>query len=272
MKTWEMHRLVQDAMQWWLLDHRRVEEAQQEFIARLAEVIPTGAFENWRVCQILLPHVKSAATLDCNDKRTLLLWAEVMYRTGWYAQGIGSLADAARFAQNSSSIRQEMLPPDNEDVLSSEALLAGVRRDQGRWKEAEELEVQVMEARERTLGEEHPDTLTAKANLAYTLQSTDRISEAIDLMKRCAIVSSSTLGHRHLDTLSRIQQADEWAGKSDKVSSGSIGDDDASDHGQVYRDAPMTEVDEIIEDGANESDCMTSSNEDVGDSVGGVSI
>jgi hypothetical protein len=33
--------------------------------------------------------------------------------------------------------------------------------NQGRWKEAEELEVQLMETRKRVLGAEHPDTLTS---------------------------------------------------------------------------------------------------------------
>jgi len=36
-------------------------------------------------------------------------------------------------------------------------------RNQGRWKEAEELEVLVMETTKRVLGEEHPDSLTSMA-------------------------------------------------------------------------------------------------------------
>jgi hypothetical protein len=39
---------------------------------------------------------------------------------------------------------------------------------QGQWKEAEELEVQVMQTRKRVLGEEHPETLTTMRNLAST--------------------------------------------------------------------------------------------------------
>jgi hypothetical protein len=38
----------------------------------------------------------------------------------------------------------------------------------GRWKEAEELELQVMETDKRVLGEEHLDTLTSIGNLALT--------------------------------------------------------------------------------------------------------
>ena len=40
----------------------------------------------------------------------------------------------------------------------------------GRWKEAEELEVQVMETRKRILGEEYLDILTSIHNLAFILK------------------------------------------------------------------------------------------------------
>ena len=85
-------------------------------------------------------------------------------------------------------------------------------------------------------------------------------------------MSSLRLGHGHPATLSRIQQADIWAGKCDKISSGYIEDVDASNHSQIYRYAPMEEMDDDIEDGANESNRMTSSNEDDSESIGGVSV
>jgi hypothetical protein len=44
----------------------------------------------------------------------------------------------------------------------------------GWWKEAEELEVQVTETFKRVLGEEHPDTLTSMANLALTYRDQGR--------------------------------------------------------------------------------------------------
>ena len=51
---------------------------------------------------------------------------------------------------------------------------ASTYRNQGRWKEAEELDVQVMQTRKRRLGEEHPDTLTSMANLASSSSSSYR--------------------------------------------------------------------------------------------------
>jgi hypothetical protein len=44
--------------------------------------------------------------------------------------------------------------------------------------EAEMLELQVVEARNRVLGEEHPDSLTSVANLASIYVDQDRLKEA----------------------------------------------------------------------------------------------
>jgi hypothetical protein len=44
-------------------------------------------------------------------------------------------------------------------------------RDQGRWEEAEQLDVQVMETRKEMLGEDHPDTLRSMSSLALTYQN-----------------------------------------------------------------------------------------------------
>jgi len=44
--------------------------------------------------------------------------------------------------------------------------LASTYRNQGRWREAEELEVHVMETRKTAVGQERPSTLSSIANLA----------------------------------------------------------------------------------------------------------
>ena len=59
-----------------------------------------------------------------------------------------------------------MLGEEYPATLTSIANLASIYRNQGRWKEAKELEVRVIETRKRVLGEEHPSTLTSIANLA----------------------------------------------------------------------------------------------------------
>jgi hypothetical protein len=70
--------------------------------------------------------------------------------------------------------RKRVLGEEHPDTLSSIGNLASTYRNQGRWKEAEELEVQVIETRKRVLREEHLDTLTSIGNLASTYRNQGR--------------------------------------------------------------------------------------------------
>jgi hypothetical protein len=61
-------------------------------------------------------------------------------------------------------------------------------------KEAEELEVQVMETSLRVLGSEYPSTLTSMNNLAYTWKGQDQDEEAVPLMRECLQLREGVLG------------------------------------------------------------------------------
>jgi len=64
--------------------------------------------------------------------------------------------------------RKRVLGLEHPNTLSSVANLTSTFWSQGRWKEAEELEVQVIEISARVLGAEHLNTLRSMANLALT--------------------------------------------------------------------------------------------------------
>ena len=68
-------------------------------------------------------------------------------------------------------VRKKLLSKEHKDTLSSIGIVGLAAKLAGRWREAEELEVQVIETRKRVLGEEHPNTLTSMANLAHTWKS-----------------------------------------------------------------------------------------------------
>ncbi|KAL9611396.1 MAG: hypothetical protein Q9167_003937 [Letrouitia subvulpina] len=74
----------------------------------------------------------------------------------------------------------------------------------GRWKEAEELDVQVMETTKRVLGEEHPDTLTSMANLASTYWNQGRWKEAEELEVQVMETTKKVLGEEHPATLTSM--------------------------------------------------------------------
>lgn len=70
------------------------------------------------------------------------------------------------------------------DTLLDMTTLASSYKKQGRWEEAEEQEVCVMETRKRVLGEEHPDTLDIMTSLALTYQDQNRQQKAEELGSR----------------------------------------------------------------------------------------
>ncbi|KAF1357717.1 kinesin light chain 3 [Lizonia empirigonia] len=74
----------------------------------------------------------------------------------------------------------------------------------GQYKGAEELDVQVMEARKRVLGDEHPDTLSSMANLAATYRNQGRWAEAEELDVQVMEARKRVLGDEHPHTLSSM--------------------------------------------------------------------
>ncbi len=71
-----------------------------------------------------------------------------------------------------------MIPTGQADQQNNLALALG---NQGRWKEAEELNVQVMEARKKLLGLEHLSTLSSMDNFAPTFWNQGQWKEPEEL-------------------------------------------------------------------------------------------
>ena len=103
-------------------------------------------------------------------------------------------------------MRKRVLGQEHPDTLTSMGNLASMYRNQGRRKEAEELEVQVMEAGKRVLGKERPSTLTSMANLALKFSNQGRWKEAEELE---AQVMESTAASPKAATMGTLLEADE---------------------------------------------------------------
>ncbi|TKA74648.1 hypothetical protein B0A55_07960 [Friedmanniomyces simplex] len=145
-----------DATLLWLEEYGRLDEVQERFVHGLCTTFPTGHFENWPTCRALFPHAKGAAEQKPTSRSALLEWATVMYRSVWYALEQGELIDALAMATSSMTARLEELGEEDKETSWSSAIVANAYLSQGRLKEAEELQVKVMEASSRVLGEKHP--------------------------------------------------------------------------------------------------------------------
>jgi hypothetical protein len=76
----------------------------------------------------------------------------------------------------------------HSDTLRSKSNLATEYGYQGRWEDAEELDLEIIEARSRVLGLDHPDTFETKAHLAVIRLYQGRSEEAESLSVQPSIV------------------------------------------------------------------------------------
>jgi DNA-binding ferritin-like protein (Dps family) len=88
--------------------------------------------------------------------------------------------------------------------------LALTYMEQGRWEEAEKLEVKAMKTRTTKLGEDHPDTLMSMSNLAFTWKNQGRHEDALSMMERCVQRRRQVLGLSHSLTKESMSTLDQW--------------------------------------------------------------
>ena len=72
-------------------------------------------------------------------------------------------------------MRKKLLGAEHPDTLTSMTNLASTYKSQGRWNEAEKLQIQVMDMAKSLLGAEHPHTFTIMANLANTYRNQGKV-------------------------------------------------------------------------------------------------
>ncbi|KAJ6126484.1 hypothetical protein N7523_002096 [Penicillium sp. IBT 18751x] len=202
--SFAMHRLVQLTTRAWLKSHGETERWRERFIANIYGEFPTGRYENWARCRSLYPHVRLAMSQRPESRESLLRWATLLYRGAWYASESGNVADVREMASKSQKHRVELLGAEDDEALASTAMLAEAYSLEGRWDEAEQLFVQVMETRKTKLGVDHPDTLTSMANLALTYGNQGRWDEAEQLNMQVMETRKTKLGVDHPDTLTSM--------------------------------------------------------------------
>ncbi|KAL9017793.1 MAG: hypothetical protein Q9185_004882 [Variospora sp. 1 TL-2023] len=123
---------------------------------------------------------------------------------------------AWRFASSDYAFRRALLPHittslHRSNLSSMIPQEEGIEKfalafwEAGRWKETEELNVQMIQTRKRVLGEEHSDTLSIINNLASIYWKQGRWIEAEKLEVQVVEIRKRVLGEEHPGTLSSIQ-------------------------------------------------------------------
>ncbi|KAJ5127840.1 P-loop containing nucleoside triphosphate hydrolase protein [Penicillium atrosanguineum] len=202
--NFEMHRLVQVGMQEWLQAQGILEHWQEIFIRRLERNFPDGEFENWKECQLLFPHVQCTLMRQHVGKASMEEWASLLHKAATFALTRGNFVDGRRMAKRAMRARRDLFGLKNEKAISSSNILGLAYSSGGKWKEAEELQLQAMGTCKQVLGPEHPSTLASIANLASTYWNQGRWKEAEELQAEELKLCSKALGPEHPSTLTSI--------------------------------------------------------------------
>ena len=150
--TFEMHRLVQLAAQMWLRQTGRYRSWELRSLQLLNNAFPYLRYEQWKECYVLYPHAALVLKSNTQEQNALLLLATILYKAAWFADEQGLYVEAQLMARRSVDILKDMLGEEHASTLSSISNLALIYSDQGRPKEAEELEVRVLETIKAVLG------------------------------------------------------------------------------------------------------------------------
>ena len=163
----------------------------------------------------LVPHI--------DQVRTGVLHHDFASMLHWVLHQAGRLKEAEELGLKALEAKRRLLGNDHPGTLRAMGNLASTCRDQGQLTQAEELELEVLEAR-RLLGSDHPDMLHAMSNLASTYREQGRLKQAEELELEVLEARRRLLGSDHPDMLhamsnlastywgqGRLKQAEELA-------------------------------------------------------------
>ncbi|KAJ5702228.1 P-loop containing nucleoside triphosphate hydrolase protein [Penicillium malachiteum] len=210
--SFEIHRLVQVAMQEWLKSHERLETWKECFI-QLRGSFPYGVFENWTRCEVLFAYVLRAEAQRPFSKGPLERLVGLLYQAASFALTRGYFIDTKRMAEKAIIARRELCGIRHEKTIESASMLGSAYLLNGQLDKSEELlvtvidiskQAQVLDSTKQVLGLEHCDTITSFINLAVAYRNQRRWKEAEELEVQVMNSSKRVLGPNHPDTLTII--------------------------------------------------------------------
>jgi tetratricopeptide (TPR) repeat protein len=204
-KFFEMHRLVQLATRRWLQSTNLIQEWKSNAIAKMADTLPTGKYENWNICDMLLPHANEVIAYQTADRESSLKRVGVLSNVAWYSSSsLGDHRKALQLCEEASSIQRQFLREDDRRLLCGMTDLAIEYDYVGEWNKAKELLIHVLEKMSRVSGDEDPQTLSARSALASVFHKIGQLEEAKALSLQVFEVMKRVLGAEHPVTLTSM--------------------------------------------------------------------
>jgi tetratricopeptide (TPR) repeat protein len=204
MDHFEMHRLVQLATQQWLKVHQQHEEWKGHFIRTLYTEFTRPGRHKWARCELIFSHVQSAVIQKPFNNNGLEEWASILSYGAKYAWRKGPFTEGKRMAKLAKTTRVRLLGPEHPATVDSLKILGLIYLLEGKWEQAEKLQMRVLETRTRVTGPEKSSTLDSMNDLAATYCYQGRIEEAIKLQVNVMETGKRVLGLEHPTTLTSM--------------------------------------------------------------------
>jgi TolA-binding protein len=103
----------------------------KESIRVLTAAFPSGDYETWADCQVLLPQAREAISHVTGDEEDMLNQAKIAFSTGRYLYLKGEYKSAEKVFRISINTREKVLGPEHPDTLTSASNLGSVLQRQG---------------------------------------------------------------------------------------------------------------------------------------------
>ena len=216
-RSYEMHKLVQEAIQYGLRAGGLIEAALAETTGResgegngevyysriglqvVDELFPTKEGKPWARSEQYTTHViRVGEWAEVN--RTETDTARLLSRASGFLYNQGRWREKEPVDRRAWKLRREVLGDKHPDTIRSMASLATTYHAQGRYDEAEDLKNQALNLRREVLGDKHPDTIESMAGLAATYHAQGRYDVAATLHQTALDLRREVLGEHHPHT------------------------------------------------------------------------
>lgn len=195
-RAYSIHRLVQVVLRAELAKEEEERLWAERVVRALSQTFPSVDYENWSLCERLIPHVEAAARLiESHDLGFTEAW-RLLSEAGVYYRSRGQYRAAAALLEQ--ALRGlETLGKDQPELGSVLNNLASVYERQGRYKEAEPLFERALSIKELAHGDSHPNVASTLSNLASLYDQQSRYAEAEPLFERALKINEECLGEDH---------------------------------------------------------------------------
>ena len=203
-ESYAIHPLVQASVHYWLEQRSQKADFAGQALKLLAEEFPSGKYEHKETCELMLAHAQAVLSYKYVSEDDLRNRATLLYKVGCFDWQQGRYVSAYREISEAYNIFRERSGELATDTLKSLSLLAAVLTDQGKYKEAEEMNRRALKGCEKVLGIEHPNTLYNVDYLAAIFRHQGKYKAAEKMHRRTLKGREKVLGIEHPSTLTSV--------------------------------------------------------------------